>query len=210
MTIRPSSDRSLLVTFAEGFSEETRRCVLRATRALAGIPGTVNLHPAYASVLVEFDPRRAGAEAVERAVRERLACAGEEFEEAPRLVEIPVRYDGPDLEDVARLTGFAVEEVVRRHSAAAYTVCFLGFSPGFPYLSGLPEELHVPRLAAPRTRVPAGSVGIGGAQTGVYPVASPGGWRLIGRTRVELFRAAEDPPVLLRMGDAVRFVVEGV
>lgn len=210
MTIRPSSDRSLLVTFAEVFSEETRRQVLRATRALAGMPGTVNLHPAYASVLVEFDPRRTGVDAVERAVRERLERAGEEVDEEPRVVEIPVRYDGPDLEEVARLTGLDVDEVMRRHSAADYTVCFLGFSPGFPYLSGLPEELHVPRLAAPRTRVPAGSVGIGGPQTGVYPVASPGGWRLIGSTRLELFRPREDPPVLLRMGDRVRFVAEGV
>lgn len=128
-----------------------------------------------------------------------------------RLIEMPVQYGGeagPDLAGVARHHGLSPREVVRLHSEAEYRVFFLGFLPGFAYLAGLPEALHTPRLATPRTVVPAGSVGIGGAQTGVYPCASPGGWRLIGRTARPLFDAAAQPPTLLQAGDRLRFVVE--
>lgn len=123
-----------------------------------------------------------------------------------RVIEIPVRYDGPDLSDVARAAGLDEDGVVRRHADAAYRVGFIGFSPGFAYLLGLPAELVMPRLETPRTRIPAGSVGIAGPYTGVYPRATPGGWRLIGRTDVELFDPAKDPPALLSPGDRVRFV----
>src|SRR5262249_33523724 len=118
--------------------------------------------------------------------------------------------DGPDLLEVARLTGLPPEEVVRRHVAATYRVYFLGFLAGFPYLGGLPSELAVPRLAAPRTHVPAGSVALAERQTGIYPVPSPGGWRLIGRTPLRLFDPAANPPALLRPGDRVRFVAGGM
>jgi KipI family sensor histidine kinase inhibitor len=127
-------------------------------------------------------------------------------------VEIPVAYggaNGPDLDAVAELTGHTPDEVVAMHSGAEYLVYFLGFSPGFPYLGGLPESIAAPRLETPRRRVPAGSVAIGGQQTGVYPIASPGGWRIIGRTPLRLFDPGADPPVLLRMGDHVRFVAKG-
>src|SRR5262249_55828790 len=126
-----------------------------------------------------------------------------------RTIDIPVCYGGecgPDLEDVARHTGLAPAEVIARHSAVTYLVYFLGFSPGFPYLGGLAPELATPRLSAPRKRVPAGSVAIGGRQTGVYPVESPGGWRIIGRTDLRLFDPNAEPPALLRTGDSVRFV----
>ena len=125
------------------------------------------------------------------------------------VVEIPVRYggdDGPDLADVARSASLDDEEVARRHAGAMYTVGFIGFSPGFAYLLGLPGELATPRLETPRTRIPAGSVGIGGPYTGVYPRATAGGWRLIGRTEAGLFNATRDPPALLAPGDRVRFV----
>jgi KipI family sensor histidine kinase inhibitor len=122
------------------------------------------------------------------------------------VVEITVRYDGEDLGEVAREAALSEDEVVRRHSAPTYTVGFIGFSPGFAYLLGLPAELATPRLETPRTRIPAGSVAIGGAYTGVYPRATPGGWRLIGRTEVDLFDPARDPPALLSPGDRVRFV----
>ncbi len=128
---------------------------------------------------------------------------------AGRTVEIPVVYggeSGPDLEDVARYAGMAPERVVELHASAQYLVYFLGFSPGFPYLGGLPAALAVPRLEAPRTRVPAGSVAIGGGQTGIYPVESPGGWRIIGRTPLLMFDSRQDPPALLAMGDRLRFV----
>ncbi len=130
-------------------------------------------------------------------------------EDAPRLVEIPVCYGseyGPDLEDVAALHELTSAEVIRRHSAPPYRVQFLGFLPGFAYLSGLPPGLETPRRDTPRLSVPAGAVGIGGAQTGVYPLESPGGWQIIGRTPLILFDLNREPPALLRAGDRVRFV----
>lgn len=126
-----------------------------------------------------------------------------------RTVEIPVCYGGdfgPDLADVAKHTGLAPERVVELYSGADYIVYFVGFSTCFPYLGGLPPELATPRLSAPRKHVPVGSVAIGGSQAGIYPLASPGGWRLIGRTSLRLFDPAGSPPPLLRMGDHVRFV----
>lgn len=130
-----------------------------------------------------------------------------------RQIEIPVRYggeDGPDLADVAAHTGLTPAEVVQRHAAADYIVYFLGFLPGFAFMGGLPTSLATPRRAEPRTAVPARSVGIGGEQTGIYPLVSPGGWQLIGRTSIELFDPKNEPPTLLRPGDRVRFVAESV
>lgn len=126
-----------------------------------------------------------------------------------REVDIPVIYGGevgPDLDEVARHTGMTPQQVVECHAAAAYVVYFLGFQPGFPYLGGMPEQLTAPRRAEPRLSVPAGSVGIGGSQTGIYPQAAPGGWQLIGRTPLALFNPQDTPPTLLRPGDSVRFV----
>jgi inhibitor of KinA len=125
-----------------------------------------------------------------------------------RSIEIPVCYDrtlGPDLEFVASHNNITIEQAVQYHSSAEYLVYFLGFSPGFPYLGELPRQLVTPRLSTPRLTVPAGSVAIGGHQTGVYPVSSPGGWRIIGRTPLRLFRPEQDEPAFLRMGDTVRF-----
>ncbi|HFK7186111.1 5-oxoprolinase subunit PxpB [Serratia odorifera] len=126
-----------------------------------------------------------------------------------RQVDIPVVYggeQGPDLADVARHTGMTIQQVVECHASADYIVYFLGFQPGFSYLGGMPERLATPRRAEPRLSVPAGSVGIGGSQTGIYPLATPGGWQLIGRTPLALFNPLEMPPTLLRPGDNVRFV----
>ena len=124
-------------------------------------------------------------------------------------MDIPVRYggaDGPDLDGVAYHAGLDADAVVRMHADAEYTVHMIGFAPGFPYLAGLPPQLATPRRASPRARVPAGSVGIAGSQTGIYPLSTPGGWRLIGRTDARLFRPAHEPPTLLAVGDRVRFV----
>jgi KipI family sensor histidine kinase inhibitor len=123
-----------------------------------------------------------------------------------RTHTIMVRYDGPDLENVAAITGFSVEEVIHRHSAPDYTVAFLGFSRSFAYLAGLDPEILVPRLAIPRTVVPAGSVGMAAGYTGIYPMSSPGGWQLLGRTDADMFDASLDPPSALATGDLVRFV----
>jgi KipI family sensor histidine kinase inhibitor len=206
--IRPASDRSLLISFGDDISEENHRSVARLTHALEGARGVLNLHPAFASVLVDFDPRLRTHDEIEALARERFAAAGERTFEL-RHVEIPVRYggeDGPDLDDVARHTGIAAERVVELFAGAEYVVYFVGFATCFPYLGGLPPELATPRLSAPRKTVPAGSVAIGGAQAGVYPLPSPAGWRLIGRTPLRLFDPEGAPPPLLRMGDRVRFV----
>jgi KipI family sensor histidine kinase inhibitor len=208
MTIRPGSDRSLFISFGDEISLETHLAVAQLTRCLEGVRGILNLHPAYTSVLVDFDPRLRSHAEVEALVRERVATHQHQAPPEPRHLEIPVRYGGefgPDLADVARHTGLSEARVVELHTAAEYLVYFVGFSTCFPYLGGLPPELATPRLPAPRKHVPVGSVAIGGAQAGIYPLASPGGWRLIGRTSVKLFDPAVSPPPLLRMGDRVRF-----
>jgi len=207
--IRAASDRSLLVSLGVEAGEPTAARVAFVTRALSGRRGILNLHPAYASVLVEFDPRRHSHPEMEALIREILSAEAPPEAAAPRTIEIPVRYGGdfgPDLVDVAALIGISPERVVELHSSVLYLVHFLGFSPGFPYLGGLPRELATPRLQSPRKLVPAGSVAIGGSQTGVYPMESPGGWRIIGRTPLRLFDAMASPPALLATGDRVRFI----
>jgi KipI family sensor histidine kinase inhibitor len=210
--IRPSSDRSLLVSFGDKISLDLHREVLRLLRAFEELPrGILNLHPAYSSVLIDFDPRRSTHAEVEEMVRARIEQAQDAPLDLSRQVEIPVFYGGeygPDLEEVARHTGLSPAEVIRLHAGADYLVYFLGFSPGFPYLGGLPAELATPRLPAPRKKVPAGSVAIGGGQTGIYPMETPGGWRIVGRTTLRLFDAEASPPALLRAGDHVRFVAQ--
>lgn len=207
--IQAASDHSLLISLGERISPAIHQHVLRLTLLLRGRREILNLHPGYASVLLTFDPLKIPHAALEELVRDLLADAGQLEPPPARTVEIPVRYGGecgPDLAEVARLNGLAPEEVVRIHSSADYLVYFLGFAPGFPYLGGMPESIAAPRLAAPRKLVAAGSVAIGGSQTGIYPAASPGGWRIIGRTPLELFRPDREPLTLLEMGDRVRFV----
>jgi KipI family sensor histidine kinase inhibitor len=204
VNFRPAGERALLVEVGD---LETVHRLHAALRAL-GPPGVVELVPGYRTLLVVADPGHAGS-------LDELAAALPTLELPPAEavagdpVEIPVRYDGEDLEEVARLTGLEADEVVRRHTAPTYTVAFLGFSPGFPYLVGLDPALEVPRRDTPRTSIPAGSVGLAGTQTGIYPTASPGGWQLIGRTEVTLFDPARDPPALLAPGGRLRFTVAG-
>ena len=212
MTLRPVSDRSLLVSFGDEISPEAHREVVRLTHALQGVRGILSLHPAFASVLVDFDPRVRDHAEIAAQVRERLDAPAASGAVERRTVEIPVRFggdDGPDLDDVARHSGLAPERVIERFCAARFEVCFVGFATCFPYLGGLPPELATPRLAAPRKWVPEGSVAIAGRQAGVYPLASPGGWRLIGRTSLRLFDRNGEPPPLLRMDDRAIFVPEG-
>ena len=208
-TFLPASDDALLVRFGDAIAPALHRQVRALVEELERIalPAIRNLHPAYASVLIRFDPLATDHAEIEGAVRALLVSPQRVL--VPRTIEIPVCYGGefgPDLADVAEHSGLDPEAVIARHSASSYLVHFLGFAPGFPYLGGMDEALSTPRLAAPRVRVPAGSVAIGGAQTGVYPVATPGGWRLIGRTPLRLFDPGRLPPALLRMGDEVRFV----
>lgn len=209
MRVIDASDRSLLLVFDEHITLAAHRDVLRLTSRLRTLPGVINVHPAYASILIDFDPLSTTHLRLRRAAEELYRETAAMPLPDPRTVEIPVVYGGahgPDLEQVAALTGLTPGEVIALHSGAGYIVYFLGFSPGFPYLGGMPEAIATPRLDTPRRSVPAGSVAIGGRQTGVYPMASPGGWRVIGRTPLRLFDPAADPPALLRMGDHVRFV----
>ena len=202
MKLRVAGERGLLVEVEDLATVHRLHAALRELDP----PGVVELVPAYRTVLIVADPGQAEAldELADRLPGLELppaeAVAGE-------TVEIPVRYDGEDLPEVAGLTGLEPEEVVRRHTAPEYTVAFLGFSPGFPYLVGLDPALEVPRRDTPRTSIPAGSVGLAGNQTGIYPTATPGGWQLIGRTEVTLFDPARDPPALLAPGTRLRFTV---
>lgn len=176
---------------------------LRARVAAAAIDDVVELVPAARTLLVSA---RAGSNALAE-VREVVESAESTPPPAGEIREVvlEVRYDGPDLDEVAATAGVDVDEVVALHTAAVYTVAFTGFAPGFGYLTGLPESLHQARLGTPRTSVPAGSVGVAGEFTGVYPRSSPGGWRLIGNTDTVLFEPDSDRPALLAPGDTVRF-----
>ncbi len=177
------------------------------------VDGIIDLHPAYASILVVFDPIRQDHAGLQLSLWRRLAESEGIELPATRRVELPVCYGGeygPDLDAVARFHHIPAATVVELHCSPVYTVYFLGFAPGFAYLGGLPEEIATPRLDTPRARVPAGSVGIAGSQTGVYPFATPGGWRLIGRTPLRMFDPGREARMsLLETGDQVQFVPIG-
>ncbi|MCX6145358.1 MAG: 5-oxoprolinase subunit PxpB [Ignavibacteriales bacterium] len=205
-----ASDHSLLVVFGNGVSRDIHHNVQRLFKLLQSRPpaGLRNIHPAYNSVLVSFDPLVVPPKEFELHVTSLLDLLNSVLLTSPRLVQIPVCYDrslAPDLEFVASHTGLAVDDVIQLHASVEYLVYFIGFTPGFPYLGELPDRLATPRLAAPRLCVPEGSVAIGGRQTGIYSLPSPGGWRVIGRTPLKLFRPRESFPTLLEIGDQVRF-----
>ena len=209
--LRHASDHSLLVTLGGEISPAAHRRVVAAFRALQEPPleGVTNLHPAYASVLISFDPTAVDRSALRERVAERLRAAPALVTAETAVREIAVVYGGdagPDLRAVAEHCGLAEDEVVRQHASGEYFVSFLGFSPGFPYLGGLPPAIAVPRRATPRTRVESGSVALAGSQAAIYPLASPGGWQVIGRTPLSLFDPRRSPPALLAIGDRVRFV----
>ena len=158
----------------------------------------------HGTVTVQFDPDQVSLDALTAAIR-RLATRRPPVEEPGRLHRIPVVYDGPDLEEVARERGLTPSQVVEIHVRPIYRVFLVGFVPGWAYMGPLADELVLPRRATPRTQVPAGSVAIAGQETGIYPLVSPGGWHLIGRTSVRLFLPDSDPPSLFRTGDRVKF-----
>jgi inhibitor of KinA len=206
-----ASDQSLIVYFGEKTSPEAHESVRGLAHLLDAepIPGLRNVHPGYASVLVKFDGVAFTHSQIEKILKEYFARTDKVNLPPPRQVEIPVCYNaefGPDLEGVAMAHNLAKERVIELHSALAYHVYCLGFVPGFAYLGDLPVELVTPRLPTPRRTVPAGSVGIAGNQTGVYPFATPGGWRLLGRTPLKMFQADRPELSLLAIGDHVKFV----
>lgn len=212
----PYGPHAWLVEFAEAVGEEAfaRARAIAAELAAQPPPGLIEFVPAFTTVLLEFDPRQMPPP------EELLPDLTGRFQRAVRhppkdapVREIPVCYDGPDLARVAEHNGLTPREVAERHAARVYRVYLLGFAPGFPYLGDLDPRLHTPRLASPRPRVPAGAVAIGGEHTGIYPVASPGGWNIIGHTDAQLFDPRRGPPAgpeeamfLLQPGDRVKFV----
>jgi KipI family sensor histidine kinase inhibitor len=211
MKLIPASDSSLLAVFGDAMGREIQRQMLGLFHALQARRDTRirNLHPGYVSLLVDFDPLETTHEEIAEIVATAATSEPGSREVEPRLVEIPVCYDaefGPDLQDVATHTKLPAEDVVRLHAGATYDVVFLGFTAGFAYLGGMPEILSTPRLATPRRTVAAGSVGIAGGQTGIYPTVTPGGWRLIGRTPLRMFDPNASQPTLVMPGDQLRFV----
>ena len=207
----PAGDLALVAELGDTISPEINRRVRSLTDALeqGTIPGVFDFLPTYRSVLVYFDPLAVTSTEVEIGIQRLLESAESTDTGTRHIVHIPTLYGedmGPDIEFVAEHSGMDEQEVIGLHSGTDYLVYMMGFSPGFAYLGGLDERLATPRLQSPRTEIPPGAVGIAETQTGVYPVASPGGWQLIGRTPIKLFDPARERPVLLSAGDYVRFV----
>ena len=206
----PSGDRAIVVEFGPEIDPEINALVHRATAAIerADLDGVIELVPTYRSLVVHYNPSLTHPDDLKNAI---LSLDLNEVAESggQRIVEIPALYGGeygPDIGFVAENAGMSESEVIAIHSGADYLVYAMGFSPGFPYLGGLDPRLNTPRLTTPRTLIPGGSVGIAETQTGAYPVASPGGWQLIGRTPLKLFEPESDPPAIINAGDRVRFV----
>lgn len=209
--ILPLGDSAMLVQWGNemDFKVNQRIHALAHLIETSSIPGVIETVPAYATLLVHYDPLIVSFAQVKDFLREKLAQGETAAARKPRQIEVAVRYGGEfgvDLESVARHCRLRVEEVIRLHTQRTYTVFMMGFTPGFPYLGELDKALVMPRLATPRTRVRAGTVAIAGAQTGVYPLDSPGGWHLIGWTSLTLFDPRADAPFLFAPGDEVKFV----
>jgi KipI family sensor histidine kinase inhibitor len=211
--IVPLGDSALLVQLGDEIDVTLNQQVhaLAALINSSRFEGVIETVPAYATLLVHYDPLILSFVQMKNYLREKVAqVTANEFRN-PRRVEVPVRYGGEygvDLESVAGLCQLQIEDVIRIHSQKIYIVFMMGFTPGFPYLGKLEDAIIVPRLETPRTRVPAGTVAIAGSQTGIYPIDSPGGWQLIGWTPLQLFDPESESPFLFSPGDEVKFIVE--
>lgn len=201
-------ERAVVLELEPPVSLSSQQRIWGLSAQLTACPEVIEVVPGMNNITVMLrDPQQTAPGAIEW-LQSRWEKS-EALEMDARKVDIPVMYGGaagPDLEVVAHHSGLTPQQVVAAHAAADYVVYFIGFQPGFPYMAGLDERLHTPRRAEPRVQVPAGSVGIGGSQTGVYPLAAPGGWQLIGQTDIILFNPQSQPPTFLRPGDSVRFV----
>ncbi len=207
---RLAGDRGLLVEYGEGIDPVINSKVrsMAAVMEQSAPEGVLEIIPTYRSLLLVYDPAVTNPTLLKEALRRLEQRLGEIRIAPPKTVEIPVCYGGefgPDIEYVAQFNNLSVQEVIRLHCEPEYLIYMVGFTPGFPFLGGLPEALHTPRLETPRTLVPEGSVGIANAQTGIYPVASPGGWRLIGRTPKKLFAPQRANPFFYQAGDRIKF-----
>ncbi len=206
----PCGDCAVTVAFPQEIQEDTNRKLryLAARISDAGIRGVRECVPTFCSMTVYFDSLIISSRKLESHIRKLLGAYREDTADRKRIFMIPVCYEAeyaPDMEDECSLTGLTRDQVVSLHSSTDYLIYMLGFLPGFPYLGGMDPRLEAPRLDSPRTAIPAGAVGIGGAQTGIYPLVSPGGWRLIGRTPVKVYDPQRQDPILYRAGDYIRF-----
>ncbi len=209
--IVPAGDSSLLVAFEQKVDPEINRKITSVVRLIRDqhIEGIVDLIPSYCALLINYDPRIMSYEKLNKRIQGLMKMEVKSAAGAKRVFEIPVCYGGefgPDLQTIADHAGMTPEEVIAIHTSCDYLIYMLGFLPGFCYLGGLDERIHTPRLAEPRIKIPAGSVGIGGSATGIYPLDSPGGWQLMGNTPVKTFDADREVPILLQAGDYIRFV----
>ena len=206
----PAGDQAILVKFQQEINPTINRLVHACSQQAKAniIPGIRELIPAYCTILVYYDPFILSFSDSSSWIRGVIAKAGSVLESPPAVKEVPVVYGGeygPDISFVAERNKITVSEVIRYHTSMNYLVYIIGFSPGFAVMGMVPKEIEAPRLPSPRIKVPAGSVGIGGLQTGIYPVESPGGWRLIGRSPLRLFDLKKNPPAYLQAGDYVCF-----
>jgi KipI family sensor histidine kinase inhibitor len=204
LPIHPLGDAALQVQLGRRIDTALNSRAIALAAALRGHRGARDVIPGYASVTVHYDPEQVSYKTLSRAIG-RLLAKRPDLLTLGRLHRIPVIYDGPDLEEAADSLGMPAAELARRHAGPTYRVFMIGFVPGWAYLGPLPSELVLPRRRVPRMQVPAGSVAIAGAQTGIYPLPTPGGWHLIGNTRLPMFLPDSDPPLLFRPGDRVRF-----
>ena len=217
MSLKPSfvplGDSALLVQLGDEIDLAVNQSVhtLASLLDASSLEGLTETVPAYGTLLVHYDPLILSDTELREWLRGKLEQIGEANARKPRQILIPVQYGGEygvDLDFVADYHRLSVEEVIRIHSESTYTIYMMGFTPGFPYMGKLDDAIVTPRLDTPRTRVPAGTVAIAGSQTGIYPIDSPGGWRLIGYTPLRLFDPDADSPFLFSPGDEVRFVVD--
>lgn len=205
-----SGDRAIIMEFGDEISKKINAKIRSTIATIEGkIDGVVELIPTYRSITVVYDPIKIGYLELINKLKEFENSASVEGEETINLVEIPTLYGaeyGPDMDFVKSHSGMTEEEVIKIHTGTDYLVYMLGFAPGFTYLGGLDERIATPRLKSPRLKISAGSVGIAGSQTGMYPSDSPGGWQLIGRTPVKLYDPEAEPPVFIQAGDYVRYI----
>ena len=211
--IVPLGDSALLVQLGTEIDLITNQRVhaLSALISSSPIEGLIETVPAYATLVIHYDPLVLAYSEVNQWVRSKLEQVQDSKPPISRRIEVPVKYGGeygPDLESVAAYHNLQIEEVIRIHSERIYTVYMMGFTPGFPYMGKLDDAIVMPRLEVPRTNVPGGTVAIAGSQTGIYPITSPGGWHLIGHTSLVLFDPNHDNPFLFAPGDEVKFILE--
>ncbi|MCI6004051.1 MAG: 5-oxoprolinase subunit PxpB [Blautia sp.] len=209
--ILTAGDSSLLVEFGNEISPAINKKITTTLNLMREqhIEGVVDVIPAFCSLLINYDPRVISYEELKDRMMGLVKMEGQTGQDRKRIFEIPVCYGGeygPDIASIAAHAGLSEEEVIRIHSSRDYLIYMLGFLPGFCYLGGLDERIHTPRLANPRIKINAGSVGIGGSQTGIYPLDSPGGWQLMGMTPVRTYDPGREVPILLEAGDYIRFV----